>query len=129
MGFRHIHPRRLESLAITDPEPRVTLCPYTDGIEVNNKLYSIIHAPYGSYVHVPNIYNSNPSLHNIDPRIGLAWDLFKNHRTSLRAGFGLFHNIIGPRDFGAEYYNNPPFKTGTQFNPTFPVIFSAVSPT
>jgi hypothetical protein len=103
--------------------------PTTNGTETANKLYSIVNAPYGSYVHVPNIYASNPSLHNLDPRIGLAWDLFRNHRTSLRAGFGIFHNIIGPRDFAAEYYNNPPFKTGTQFTPSFPAIFSAVSPT
>jgi len=103
--------------------------PTTNGIEVGNKLHSIVNAPYGGYVAVPNIYASNPSLHNFDPRIGFAWDLFRNHKTSLRGGFGLFHNIIGPRDYAAEYYNNPPFKTGTQFNPTFPVIFSAVSPT
>jgi outer membrane receptor protein involved in Fe transport len=103
--------------------------PTTNGIEVGNKLHSIVNAPFGGYVAVPNIYASNPSLHNFDPRIGFAWDLFRDHKTSLRGGFGLFHNIIGPRDYAAEYYNNPPFKTGTQFNPSFPVIFSAVSPT
>ena len=103
--------------------------PTTNPTEVGNKLSSIIHAPFGPYVSVPNVFASNPSLHNFDPRVGLAWDVFGNHRTSLRAGFGVFHNLIGPRDYGAEYYNNPPFKTGTQFNPSFPAIFSAVSPT
>jgi Carboxypeptidase regulatory-like domain/TonB dependent receptor len=107
----------------------VRYSPTTNPTEVSNKLTSIVNAPFGGYVAVPNVYASNPSLHNFDPRVGFAWDIFKNHRTSLRGGFGIFHNLIGPRDFAAEYYNNPPFKTGTQFNPTFPLIFSAVSPT
>ena len=115
--------------------PRITINaglryqPTTNPTEVGNKLQSIIHAPFGGYVAVPNVYASNPSLHNLDPRIGLAWDIFGDHKTSLRAGFGIFHSILGPRDFAAEYYNNPPFKTGTQFNPNFPAIFSAVSAT
>jgi hypothetical protein len=103
--------------------------PTTNPTEVYNKLHSIVNAPFGGYVSVPNVYASNPSLHNFDPRVGLAWDVFGNHKTSVRAGFGIFHNVLGPRDFAAEYYNNPPFKTGTQFNPSFPAIFSAVSPT
>jgi len=107
----------------------VRYSPTTNPTEVSNKLSSIVNAPFGGYVSVPHVYASNPSLHNFDPRVGFAWDVFKNHRTSLRGGFGIFHNLIGPRDFAAEYYNNPPFKTGTQFNPTFPLIFSAVSPT
>jgi hypothetical protein len=103
--------------------------PTTNATETGNKLHSIVNAPFGGYEAVPNIFGSNPSLNNFDPRIGFAWDLFRSHRTSLRGGFGIFHNIIGPRDFAAEYYNNPPFKTGTQFTPTFPLVFSAVSPT
>jgi hypothetical protein len=86
-------------------------------------LHSIINAPFGPYVAVPHVWASNPSLHNFDPRIGFAWDPFKNHKTALRGGFGIFHNVVGPREFGAEYYNNPPFQSGTQLLPTFAVPF------
>ncbi|HEX4486609.1 MAG TPA: TonB-dependent receptor, partial [Terriglobales bacterium] len=78
-----------------------------------------------AYTNVPNVFANNPSLHSLDPRIGIAWDPFKDHKTSVRAGFGLFHNIIGPREYGAESYNNPPFKTGTALNPTFTVTENA----
>ena len=86
-----------------------------------------------AYTNVPNVFANNPSLHNLDPRIGIAWDPFKDHKTSIRAGFGLFHNIIGPREFGAESYNNPPFKTGTALNPAFtvtenPALLAAAKP-
>jgi len=75
-----------------------------------------------AYTNVPHVFNQNPTLFNLDPRIGLAWDPFKDHKTSVRAGFGMFHNIIGPREYGAQSYNNPPFQTGTAQNPPFTVI-------
>jgi hypothetical protein len=33
---------------------------------------------------------SNPTLHNFEPRIGLAWDPFRDGKTAVRAGFGMF---------------------------------------
>jgi hypothetical protein len=69
---------------------------------------------------VHNVYAKNASMHNIDPRIGIAWDPFKDHKTSIRAGYGIFHAVNVARDYAAGYYFTPPWATGQSINPTFP---------
>src|SRR5215472_5249757 len=66
------------------------------------------------------------------PRIGVAWDPWKNGKTSIRGGWGLFYNPIEQlvlEQFSAE----PPFGislglSGTLFNTPFVSQSGSISP-
>jgi hypothetical protein len=80
--------------------------------EATNNLYQIVDPPRTStFINVPHVWESNPNTKNFDPRIGLAYDVFGDHKTSLRAGFGVFHEIIKATVYQAGYVLNPPYTT------------------
>src|SRR6202011_4019754 len=59
------------------------------------------------YKAVNSVFLHNPSFHNFDPRLGVAWDPFKDHKTSVRVGYGIFHDLIVPYDFTTGFSNAP----------------------
>jgi hypothetical protein len=63
----------------------------------------------------------NPTYKNISPRLGLAWDVFGNGKTSLRSGYGIFFNTNNQQNLIVTIAN-PPFTPRLIIrNPSFPV--------
>lgn len=74
-------------------------------------------------------WHDNPSLKNFAPRLGVAWDPFGDARTSVRGGFGIFHDEILPKYYFFSGSLNPPFTTRTSIaNPPFPYIAAGFDP-
>ncbi len=60
---------------------------------------------------VDNVWRNNPNSGNWGPRLGFAFDPFKDHKTSIRGGFADTHNVVAPRTWTSGYVTGPPFPS------------------
>jgi outer membrane receptor protein involved in Fe transport len=79
-----------------------------------------------------NPYFLNPTLRNFEPRVGFSWDPFKNGKTAVRGGFGMFdvlpmlYTTITMVGRGAPFYEIGATSKASILNGNFP---SGVTPT
>ena len=68
----------------------------------------------------------NPNWRNFDPRIGMAYDPFADHKTSIRAGIGVFHEQVEARTYALSYDTGPPSGFILDEPPTGGLPFPAI---
>jgi hypothetical protein len=84
----------------------------TNPIDKHDQLYYVPDVatavrPY--YQHLSHAMASNPAYRNFDPRFGFAYSPFGDQKTSVRGGFGIFHEPIGINNIAPGFWAAQPW--------------------
>ncbi|HVS88763.1 MAG TPA: TonB-dependent receptor [Candidatus Acidoferrum sp.] len=98
--------------------------------EVHGELASLQHLTDPTVV-VRSPLFANPSLRNFEPRVGFSWDPFRNGKTAVRGGFGMFDVLVLPANLRHTVDGTVPFSqsaNGSNLKGLFPkAAFAALS--
>jgi hypothetical protein len=88
--------------------------PSTVPAEVEGKL-SVLRNLTDTTPHLGNPIIANPTLRNFEPRVGFSWDPFRDGKTAVRGGFGIFDVPLMPIELRGAVYAVWPFFDTTNF--------------
>jgi hypothetical protein len=79
--------------------------------ETSGRMSNLRNFSSGNVPFTGSPYFRNNSLSNFEPRIGIAWDPFRNGRTSVRGGFGFYDILPYIVQTGPGLDGTSPFKS------------------
>ncbi len=77
-------------------------------------------ANYAPFSVVKHVFANNPNALNFQPRFGFAYSPFKDNKTAIRGGVGVFFDPTAARLWESNFINTAPSGSNLLIGPAFP---------